>query len=182
MVYGAREIAASFRTVRGNTLKIAEEIPEDKYDFQPSPDVRSVRQMLVHIAMSPSLTLHIHQNKIVDYKTMDFMQLFAPIAEAEKKPWSKADVVALLKSEGEKFASFVDGLSDAFLAESVTMMPGQTPATKTRFELLLSPKEHEMHHRAQLMLIERMIGIVPHLTRHFQERMAQRQAQAGAQR
>ena len=26
-------------------------------------------------------------------------------------------------------------------------------------------KEHEMHHRAQLMLIERMIGIMPHLTR-----------------
>jgi len=29
-----------------------------------------------------------------------------------------------------------------------------------------------MHHRAQLMLIERMIGIVPHLTRQMQERFA----------
>jgi hypothetical protein len=29
-----------------------------------------------------------------------------------------------------------------------------------------------MHHRAQLMLIERQLGIVPHLTRQFQERMA----------
>jgi len=35
-----------------------------------------------------------------------------------------------------------------------------------------------MHHRAQLMTFERMIGVVPHLTRESQARMAQaRQAQ-----
>jgi hypothetical protein len=28
-----------------------------------------------------------------------------------------------------------------------------------------------MHHRGQLMLIERILGIVPHLTRQRQERM-----------
>jgi uncharacterized damage-inducible protein DinB len=34
-----------------------------------------------------------------------------------------------------------------------------------------------MHHRGQLMLIERILGIVPHLTRQMQERIAQMQAQ-----
>jgi hypothetical protein len=34
-----------------------------------------------------------------------------------------------------------------------------------------------MHHRGQLMLIERILGIVPHLTRQMQERMAQMQSQ-----
>jgi uncharacterized damage-inducible protein DinB len=38
--------------------------------------------------------------------------------------------------------------------------------------MILGVKEHEMHHRAQLMVIERMVGIVPHLTRQMQERMA----------
>ena len=61
-------------------------------------------------------------------------------------------------------------------------VPGEEPqgggGTKTRFEMLLSPKEHEMHHRAQLMTIQRMIGQVPHLTRQMQERMAQMQQQA----
>jgi uncharacterized damage-inducible protein DinB len=33
-----------------------------------------------------------------------------------------------------------------------------------------------MHHRGQLMLIERQLGIVPHITRQFHERMAQMQA------
>jgi uncharacterized damage-inducible protein DinB len=43
-------------------------------------------------------------------------------------------------------------------------------------ESLLGAKEHEMHHRAQLMLIERQLGIVPHLTRQRQERIAQMRA------
>jgi uncharacterized damage-inducible protein DinB len=47
-----------------------------------------------------------------------------------------------------------------------------TPASKTRFEMILGVKEHEMHHRGQLMVIERMLGIVPHLTRQMQDRMA----------
>ena len=74
---------------------------------------------------------------------------------------------------------FIEGVSDEFLGEQVAMMPGDTVASKSRFEMLLSPKEHEMHHRGQLMLLQRMAGIVPHLTRERQARMAQ--AQAGAQ-
>jgi uncharacterized damage-inducible protein DinB len=47
--------------------------------------------------------------------------------------------------------------------------------------MLMSMKEHEMHHRGQLMLLQRMIGLVPHLTRQMQERMAQRAAAAASQ-
>jgi uncharacterized damage-inducible protein DinB len=39
------------------------------------------------------------------------------------------------------------------------------PSRKSRFEMIANVKEHEMHHRGQLMLIQRMLGIVPHLTR-----------------
>ncbi len=38
--------------------------------------------------------------------------------------------------------------------------------------MILSAKEHEMHHRAQLMVFERMLGLVPHLTRERQARTA----------
>jgi len=36
--YGSKELAASFRTVRNNTIKIAEDIPESKYEFRPVAD------------------------------------------------------------------------------------------------------------------------------------------------
>ena len=52
------------------------------------------------------------------------------------------------------------------------MAPGMTPTSKSRFEMILSVKEHEMHHRGQLMLIERLLGIVPHLTREMQSSLA----------
>jgi len=35
-----------------------------------------------------------------------------------------------------------------------------------------------MHHRGQLMLLQRMIGLTPHLTRQMQERIAARAAAA----
>ena len=101
------------------------------------------------------------------------MELFQTFSAEEARPRTKAETIAYLRSQGEAFASFLEGLSDEFLAEPVAMPPGADPATKTRLEMLLSPKEHEMHHRGQLMLLQRMVGLVPHLTRQMQERMAQ---------
>ena len=85
-------------------------------------------------------------------------------------------IVAALKSKGDAFASYLESLPESVLAEQVAMPPGATPAAKSRFEMLLSAKEHEMHHRGQLMTMERMNGIVPHVTRVAQERMARMMA------
>jgi uncharacterized damage-inducible protein DinB len=53
------------------------------------------------------------------------------------------------------------------------------PRQKSRFEMLIATKEHEIHHRGQLMVVERMLGITPHLTRQMEERIAaMRSAQA----
>ena len=168
------------RTVRNNTIKIAEEIPENKYDFRASPETRTIGQTLVHMALSPSFADHIHSNKIDDLRKVNFPELMQKFGAEEAKPHNKAEIVAFLKSEGERFASFLQGLPDSFLAGPVSMPPGAEPSTKTRFEMLLSPKEHEMHHRGQLMMLQRMIGLVPHLTRQLQERMAQAQQAQGA--
>ena len=180
--YGGKNLAASFRQVRGNTIQIAEEIPEDKYNFKAAPDCRSIGQTLVHIALGPGFQRHIQGNRISDLAKVNFPELVQKIGAEEAKPRTKADIVALLKTEGDAFASYLENLSDAFLAETVTRPPGGQPATKTRFEMLLSPKEHEMHHRGQLMVLQRMIGLVPHLTRQMQERMAQMAAAAPASR
>ena len=170
--YGGKELAAAFRTVRNNTIKIAEEIPENKYDFRAAPDTRSIGQTLVHIALIPAFALHIHNNKIDNLSAVNFPELMQKTGAEEAKPRDKAEIVRFLKSEGERFASFLEGLSEAFLGETVTMPQGAEPAARSRFEMLLSAKEHEMHHRGQLMMLQRMIGLVPHLTRQMQERMA----------
>jgi len=180
--YGARELAASSRQVRSNTIQIGEDIPENKYSFKAAPDTRSIGETLAHIALGPGFQLHIHRNRVTDVSTVNFQELFQKFGAEEAKPRTKPEIIAFLKSEGESFASYLEGLSDSFLAETVSMPPGVQPPTKTRFEMLLSAKEHEMHHRAQLMVLQRMIGLVPHLTRQMQERMTQRAAAAQAPR
>lgn len=171
--YTGKDLARSFREVRSNTITIAEEIPEDKYTFQAAPEVRSVGRMLTHIALAPGFQLHVHANGIDDLKAVNFLEIVGRSMAEEAQPRTKAEILTLVRSEGEKFASYLEGLTDAFLAQRVAMPPGAQPASKTRFEMLLSAKEHEMHHRGQLMLVQRLLGLVPHITRRMQERMAQ---------
>jgi uncharacterized damage-inducible protein DinB len=176
--YGGKELANAFRTVRKNTVQIAEDIPEDKYNFKPSPDSRTIAQTLVHIGVSTMWATAMHGSGISDLSQIDFQELFGKVGAEEAKQRNKAEIVALLKADGEKFAALLETFTDSFLAEVLQMGPGGDPPSRTRFDMLLSAKEHEMHHRGQLMVMERMVGVVPHLTRLMQERMAQMQAAA----
>jgi uncharacterized damage-inducible protein DinB len=166
MTYGAKELAASFRTVRNNTIQIAEDIPEEKYGSSPAPGVRTVAQSLVHIANTTKFPLQLHGvEKRTKMEGFDFMTLMGAAAAAEQNPGTKAQIVAQLKQDGDAYSTWLEGLSDSFLEEQVAQMPGQSPASKSRFEMILGTKEHEMHHRGQLMLVQRMLGVTPHLTR-----------------
>lgn len=171
--YGAKDLAGSFLTVRKNTITIAEEIAEIDYAFRATPDVRSVAQTLVHICLACQLQEQIHAvERRTTLEGFDFPSFMRKMMAEEQRPRSKDEIVALLRSDGDRLANWMGGLSDDFLGEHVSMRPGMTPASKTRFEMILGVKEHEMHHRGQLMLMERMLGLVPHLTRAMQERMA----------
>ena len=171
LCYGGKDLARAYLTVRENTIKIAEEIPESKYDFTPAPGTRTVRQLLTHIAMSDSFS-SFHKEKRTSFDGVNFPEMVAHMQAEEAKPRSKAEVIALLKERGDETAIWIASLSDGFLAEPFTQPAHLTPPTKSRFEMIMSMKEHEMHHRGQLMLVERLIGIVPHLTRQMQERFA----------
>jgi len=174
--YSAKDMAAAFRTVRNNTIKIAEEIPEDKYGFQAASESRTVAQTLVHIALGTRFATAVHGEKLKTLEGFNFYSFIHPIQVEEQKSRSKAEILQLLRTSGDQFATWLGGLSEDFLAEQVSFPAGAQPPVKTRFEMLLGPKEHEMHHRAQLMVLQRMLGITPHLTREQQARMAAMQA------
>jgi uncharacterized damage-inducible protein DinB len=173
--YGGKELASAFRTVRKNTIQIAEEIPEEKYSFAPAPETRPVGKLLAHIALSTQFPVDVHKTKRASTLAgYDFFGMFDRLTAEEAQARSKAEIVELLRTSGEQFAGWLESLTPEFLAEQVTQPDGK--ATKSRLEMLLGPKEHEMHHRGQLMLIERQIGIVPHLTRQFNETVKQMRA------
>ena len=83
------------------------------------------------------------------------------------------DLLDRIKATGYTIIGNVSGKGHHGVHEAHFMFSEQES-----LEMIMTVKEHEMHHRGQLMLIERIIGIVPHLTRQMQERVAQRQQSA----
>jgi uncharacterized damage-inducible protein DinB len=177
--YDAKDLARSFRTVRNNTIQIAEEIPEDKYGFRPAEGTRTVAETLAHLATSTAWPQHFHGKGLTQIDLDLFMSFHQKALAEAAKLTSKAKLLDALRKNGEEFAAWLETVSDAALAERIHYPAGMQPPDKSRFEMLMSPKEHEMHHRAQLMTMERMLGITPHLTRAMQERMAQMQQPTG---
>ncbi|HVZ49521.1 MAG TPA: DinB family protein, partial [Gemmatimonadaceae bacterium] len=157
----------------------ATDIPEDKYGFAPAPGMRTVAQLLAHITQVSRFNEDVHRvRRLHTIEGYDFNALHKATAADAQALTTKSALLAALHAEGEKFATWLESLSDAFLAERVTNYDGK--GSKSRLEMLLSPKEHEMHHRGQLMVVQRMLGIVPHLTRERDARAAQAAAQASA--
>jgi uncharacterized damage-inducible protein DinB len=167
MIYGGKELAAAFRGVRGNTVTIAEEIPAEQYEFRATPEMMSVGEQLAHLVANTGWQIALHSNGLsfVDFEYFMRNRAEAEAIEAALVSAGKEAIVEALRQEGEVFASFLESLSDGTLAEVVSFPPPVQPSAKTRFEMLMSAKEHEMHHRGQLMVYQRILGMVPHLTR-----------------
>jgi uncharacterized damage-inducible protein DinB len=163
--YGAAELASAFKTVRENTISIAEEIPEESYSYRVAPDVRTVGHLLAHMAVNPRWAQTVHGDRITFIDFEQFRQRTAQAAAEEEQLRSKTEIVRALREGCDAFTTFLAEMTDDLLAERVGFPEPIKPSSKTRFEMLLAVKEHEMHHRGQLMLIQRLLGIVPHLTR-----------------
>ena len=179
--YGSKELAAAFRTVRDNTIKIAEEIPENEYDFRPRPILRTVRDTLAHIAVSTGFQSHVHGNRITDMSTLNFQELFQKFSAEETKPRTKAEVDRLPEGGRRQVREVPRGRSESQLAEQVTMRPGRSRRRRAASRCCSRRRSTRCTTAAQLMTYQRLIGQVPHLTRQMQERMAAMTAAQQAQ-
>ncbi len=162
VLYGVRQLAGSMRAVRQNTILIAGDIPESSYGFRATSGTRSVAETLVHIAWLGSSDRLIHDDLHLDsLETFDFPAMLAQSTTEERCQRSKDEILDLLRTEGDRSVKWVEGLSDSFLSEEVRLPGG---ASVSRFEMLLATKEHELQHRAQLTVMERMLGVAPRFT------------------
>jgi len=62
-LYGLKQLIDSIRTVRKNTIQIAEDIPEEHYGYRPTPDSRSVAENLTHIAQFSRFDRFLHEEE-----------------------------------------------------------------------------------------------------------------------
>src|SRR5262249_15788094 len=114
-LYGLKQLVESARTVRQNTILIAEDISESDYGYRPTPESRSVAETLVHIAMLSRASRLLHEEASLE--DFDFGQLIRKSEIEEKRPRSKNEIVELLRAEGEDWRRWLETLPETQLAD-----------------------------------------------------------------
>jgi len=143
-LYEPRQLADGMRVVRKNTIAIAEDIPEAQFDYRPVPHSRSVRETLLHMASMTFFDFHIHEEeRRTSMEGFDFRGFFAELRTYEKGGFSKDEILTVLRDEGERWCEWVEKLPEERAAEIVSR---GAAVGKSRFEMLIGTKEHEMHH------------------------------------
>src|ERR1700741_1892931 len=109
--YGGKELASAFRTVRKNTIQVAEDIPESQYAHVAAPGCKSVAGMLAHIAASTQIWEEIHKKqRMTTLVGLDYFGIRGRMDADEAKPRSKAEIIEWLRTSGEEFAAWLETL------------------------------------------------------------------------
>ena len=130
-------------------IAMAEDFPEDKYDFKPVPAERTFARQLLHAANAT----YFFTNPATGVK---------PPAEEDPsraKYKSKADVVAFVKKSFEDGAATIKAKGDTGIGDLITdpFSNRQVRLSDMAWELV----EHSGEHYGQLVVYYRVAGLVP---------------------
>jgi uncharacterized damage-inducible protein DinB len=142
-------VLAQWNEIGRKLIAIAEDLPEDKYDYKPNPDSRSFVGQLLHASAS--------------------MYYFTDSAQGQKPRYpddpkrdnlkTKADVVAFVKKCVEDGAVVIKSKGDKGMSEIYT-----DPDSKQQMhvsDLAYGLMEHSGEHYGQLVVYYRINNMVP---------------------
>ncbi len=129
-------------------IALAEAIPADKYSWRPGPGVRSISEVLMHIAQSNFYLLSVTGPKMPSDMAKDNL---------EKTVTSKAAVIADLKRSFDAVKTARAQLKPDDLERKVTIDGKTVPVDGMYLRILV----HDNEHMGQLVAYARMNGIVP---------------------
>jgi uncharacterized damage-inducible protein DinB len=138
----------SWNEVGRKLIAMAEDFPEDKYDFKPTPAQRSFAEQLLHAAGSNY------------FFTNPVMGKEPQAAEDPKREQykSKADIVAFVKKSFADGAAAIQSKGDKGLTTEVIYYPGQKARV---LDIAYGIIEHSGEHYGQLVVYYRLAGLVP---------------------
>lgn len=147
-----------FQMVHGVTLKLMENFGDDGLDFRPQPDMRSARELFVHIyAMEKVNAEHLRRNKV----SQEEENIAIPETEAGKALVAEIKTVAQLQAFASAAHQAMDdllaSLSDEELQQTVELPYGNFP----RWQVFAFMYDEHWHHRGQLYTYARLTGKEP---------------------
>ena len=138
-------LKAQAETIRSLVLRTAEKVPENVYEFKPTPDVRSLGGVIGHIADGNNLLCGVAGGEKA-----------APNPVNEKKT-TRADLVAALQASFAACDKVFAETTDANASAPVDFF-GQK---QTRLGMLAFTTSHMWEHYGNLVTYMRLKNIVP---------------------
>jgi uncharacterized damage-inducible protein DinB len=145
----AESVLEQWNDVGRKLTAMAEDFPEDKYDFKPTPEQRTFAEQLLHAAGSNYYFINIAKGE-------------KPPAEedaARSKYKTKADVVAFVKKSYADGAAVIKAKGDAGM-QGFMVDPFANQQVRV-FEWAYGFAEHGGEHYGQLVVYYRVAGLVP---------------------
>jgi uncharacterized damage-inducible protein DinB len=151
---------APLKTQWENTRTLVEgivaQVPEDKYDFRPTPEARSFREQFTHL---------------IDENFRFMAQAAGETAPMEKsaieKLTGRGDILQALKDSYDYGANVWTGMTDHTAME---MIPGRDGQQQLRWAPILVQIIDNMNHYGNLVVYVRLNGMVPARTAERQQR------------
>jgi len=144
----SQAVLESWNDVARKLTAMAEDFPEDKYDFKPTPAQRSFAEQLLHAAGA-------------NYFFTNLAKGEKPPAEEDPKRdqyKSKADIVAFVKKSFADGATAIQAKGEKGMTTEVVYFPQQ----KSRvLDIAYGIIEHSGEHYGQLVVYYRLAGLVP---------------------
>ena len=145
----AKELVATWDRATTDIIDVAEAMPEDRYDFKPTPEVQAFGDQLVHVAG-------------IVQRFIDTAKGVKSEAGQPHKTMTKAEVVGLLKQTFQAGKENFVSLTDAQLLEPVKFPFGDRMVT--RYGFWMGPIYQLANHYGQLVVYLRLNNIVPPAT------------------
>lgn len=142
-------VLAQWNEIGRKLLAIAEDLPEDKYDYKPHPDSRSFVAQLLHVSASMYYFTDVAQGRKVRYGD-------DPSRDQLK---TKAQIVAFVKKSVDDGANLIKAKGDAGMMAVV--QDSESNERHRLSELAYSVIEHSGEHYGQLVVYYRINGMVP---------------------
>jgi len=142
------EFLAELTVAEDHLVRLAEAIPSDKYTWRPAPGVRSISEVLLHIAGS-----HFNMPRILGVAPREGMVT----ADYDK---SSTDKGAIVKTLRESLTFMRDGVGKLRDEDADKTMPW-FDGTNSYRGMLYFMARHTGEHTGQLIAYARMIGVVP---------------------
>ena len=158
-------IIESWKEVRNGLIDEANQIPADQFGFQPAPDSRSVRQLLQHLVESQKFLVGEACRPDTNLMRGSFAENVKTYAPGVREVNEKDALLNLMRTAMEESAEKLRGAADE-LKNAMKRFDGKE---MNKLAFMSFAIAHEMYHRGQLTVYERLLNIEPALTQRFRK-------------